>query len=471
MKIFLLNPPAPQGVKMVREGRCMQREGAWTAVWAPISLTTMAALLEREGFETTVLDAIVEDVDFPKLGEILKTENPDVLVINTATPSITSDLSVPSLAKKLNSKIATLAFGIHVSALPKESLILASELDFVIRGEPEITLLEVTKALKAGKTANGSAGLSRREGKKIIHEEDRPLLEDLDFLPFPAWEKIDITKYRLPFSQKPFLLVDTGRGCPYDCKFCSAATFYGKKARFPSPKRVVDELEYVLKRFNVSDFLFWSESFTLNKQNSLEICQEILRRKLPINWVCNSRVDTVDLEQLKLLKKAGCWMIGFGVESGDNQVLSLMGKKVRVEQIEKAVLMAKKAGLEVTGHIILGFPGETKETIQKTIELACDLDLDFAQFYCAVPFPGSWLYSEAQKNGYLKTSDWSQFEQNFSIMDLPGLSSSQVEDLRSLAYRRFYLRPKMIFKTLLKLKTPRDFLNFLNMSKEFLGWI
>lgn len=469
-KVFLINPPAVNGVKMVREGRCMQREGAWTAVWAPITLCTMAALLEKEGFETKVLDAIMENVGFGELEEILRKEKPDILVINTATPSIESDLSVASLAKKIDKNIKTVAFGIHVTALPEDSFTLEPKLDFIIRGEPEITLLELVKRVQNGRKVKGLAGLSWHEGGKVVQEKDRSEISNLDSLPMPAWEKIDVNKYLLPFSNKPFLLVDTGRGCPYNCKFCAAATFYGKRKRYPSAKRIVDEMERNLNKFKVKDTLFWAESFTMNKKLSQEVCLLILKRKLSVSWVCNSRADSVDLEQLKLFKKAGCWMIGFGVESGDNQILKEMGKNLNVEQIRKAVLMSKEAGLEVTGHMILGYPGETRETIKKTIDLACELPFDFVQFYACVPFPGSELYQEAKKKGYLARATWSEFEQNFSVMELPGLSGRELEKMRGQAYKKFYLRPKTIIRTLARLRSPTQAINFIKMARGFADW-
>ena len=438
---------------MVREGRCMQREGAWTAVWAPISLATMAAVLEKEGFTTKLVDAIVENVDFAALEKILRAFKPDLVVVNTASGSIESDLSVTRLAKKINSEVQIAAFGIHVSALPDDSFTLEPKLDFIIRGEPEETALVLAKTLRIKGNLAKVMGISWKKEGKTVHNLVRSSIVNLDSLPFPAWEKIKIRNYRMPLSEEPFLLVGTGRGCPYHCLFCADKIYYGQKLRLPTPLRVVDEIEDDQQKFKVNSFLFWAESFTLNKKFALGVCREILRRKLKIRFVINSRVDHFDRELAEKLKKAGCWQVGFGVESADDRILQVMRKGTTVAQIEKAVRITKDSDLVVTGHFMLGFPGETKETILKTIKLACDLPFDFAQFYCCVPFPGSTLYEIAKKEEWLRGVGWSYFEQNFSVLNLPSLSAGEVMELRRLAYRRFYLRPKIIFGTLGKIRS------------------
>lgn len=470
MRVLLLNPPAAKGVRMVREGRCMQREGAWTSTWAPISLATIAAVLKKEGFTVKLNDCIVESIDFSSLKKIILSFRPDLVILNTATPSIISDLSVSDLVQKINPSIKTAAFGIHVSALSEDSLKMNKNLDFVIRGEPEETAKQLIQRLRQNKSLANLPGISYRQGKKIIHNQDR-FIANLDSLPFPAWEEVKIENYRMPLSGKPFLLVGTGRGCPYNCLFCADKAYYGQRLRLRSPQKVVDEIEYDFKRFKVREFLFWAESFTLDRKFALEVCQEIIKRRLSIRFVVNSRVDHVDRELLYLLKKAGCFMIGFGIESGSDRVLRLINKKVTVSQIKKAVNLSKKAGLSVTGHFMLGYPGETKSEILKTIKLACMLPFDFAQFYCVVAFPGSDLYDLALKNKWIINKNWEFFEQNFSVLDSVNLNANKVMSLRRFAYRKFYLRPKIIFKTLSQIRNLQSFSFFLRSVFNFGGWV
>ncbi len=474
MKAYLINPPAADGVNIVREGRCMQRQGAWTAVWAPISLALIASLLEKEGWEVKISDCIVENISHDGLEELVAGFKPDIAVINAVTPAIKSDLSTCRNIKKGWPSTITAAIGIHPSSLPEECLRMEPGLDFVIRGEPEITVKELAAVVADGKKQNnisGVNGLSYLRDGQLVNESARPGLENLDTLPFPAWHLIKRDRYILPFTDKPFLLIATSRGCPYSCRFCADNAYYGKKLRTRSAKNIVDELSWVKNKFGISEFLFWSESFTINKAFAISVIEEIKRRNLNVSWVCNSRVDNVDAQMLRGLKEAGCWMIGYGIESGNQSLLDKMGKGVRLEQIRAAVIESKKAGLEVTGHCVLGYPGETVETIKETIQLTLDLPFNFVQFYCSVPFPGSQLYEEAKQNCWIINDDWAFFEQNYSVMDTPQLSAEEVMKWRSKAYRMFYTRPKMVWQILRKIKSLKELFNLFKMVKEFLSWI
>lgn len=471
MKAMLINPPEAHGVKMVREGRCMQREGAWTSIWPPISLALCAAMLEKVGFEVVLRDCIVEEMSSEALGLLAKSFKPDLAVINTATPSIESDLSVAKLVKEANPQATTVAIGIHVSVLSRECLELEPALDVIVRGEPEFTVRALAVAKQKSAGFGEIASISYRRGAEIVANADGRAAESLDDLPFPAWQLIDLTKYLMPFTTRPFLLVVTSRGCPYRCKFCAAKAYYGSRIRLRSPKRVVDELEWAANELGIKDFLFWAESFTMKREYALEVCEEILRRKLSIRWVCNSRVDSVDVALLRKFKQAGCWMIGYGIECGTQRVLDEMGKGTTLAQAVDATKAAKSAGLEVTGHFVVGYPGERPGEVRETIEFAKALDLDYAQFYCAVPFPGSEMYEIARRRGWIQTDDWSRFEQNYSVLDVPGFSAEQVMTLRREAFRKFYMRPKMVLRTVLKIRSLAEFINFVRMVKDFVSWV
>lgn len=473
MRVLFLNPPPVEGVNVVREGRCMQRTGAWTAVWAPVSLATTAAVLREQEMEVRLADCSVEDIDLAGLGRIIREWQPSLVVINTATPSIESDVAIASLVRQEQPQAKSVAIGIHPSALPASCFDMDDKLDMVVRGEPEFAVRDAALALRDGSDPGSVAGLSWRDGEGVIHEnKERPFIADLDELPFPAWDLVDTGLYSLPFSGKPFLLVATARGCPYGCTFCANKIYYGSRLRKRSPGRIVDEMQWAGERFGIHDFLIWSESFTNDQEYAMETAAEIRRRGLGIDWVCNSRVDTVSPRLLEAIKAAGCWMIGYGIESGSQEVLDSVRKGTTLAQSANAVRMAQEAGLEVTGHCILGFPGETEATMQETINFTKFLKLDYVQFYCAVAFPGSSLYSRCIESGWIEDgADWKYFEQNFSVINTPQLRAEQVMAARERAYRQFYRQPHVVLNSVRKIRRPADAANFARMVKDFLTWV
>ena len=221
-------------------------------------------------------------------------------------------------------------------------------------------------------------------------------------MPYPAWDLVNINRYGLPVTNRPFLLTLTARGCPYPCKFCAARTLYGKRPRLRSWQKIVSEMKYVKEHYGVNDFLFWAENAISDKQHMYDISRGLTEALPGVRWVCNGRADIIEEELLKIMKKSGCWMIGYGIEAGTKKVLGLMDKRITIGDIERAVRLTKKAGLEVTGHVMIGFPGETREDILETIKLVKRLGLDYIQPYCAVPFPGSPLYETAKNEGWIK---------------------------------------------------------------------
>ena len=453
---------------MVREGRCMQRAGAWTAVWAPISLAMTGAILEADGHTVKLVDCIVENIDDSALRKISADFRPDLALINTATPSIEHDLASAGIIKRGAPGAKTVAFGIHVTALTEDSLRIGPHVDALLRGEPETAMRDL---VRNGIEFRGIPGFSWRDGETIIHEPERAPVADLEDLPPPAWRLVDRKRYIMPFTDRQFLLVATGRGCPYPCSFCADTAFYGRKLRLRDPESVAHEMEEVGRRFGVRDFLFWSESFTLNREYALSVTDHIRRRGLDVSWVANSRVDHVDPELLRAMKDAGCWVIGYGVEAGSDSALSRMRKGVNTGQTRLAIERTIAAGISAVAHCVLGYPGETEEDLMATIRFVKSLPLDFAQFYCAVPFPGSALYEEARLNGWINTTDWARFEQNYSVLDTPWLAAQRVMELRNLAFREFYLRPLAVKRALAHIRGIRVALNMAKMLYDFWGWI
>lgn len=326
--------------------------------------------------------------------------------------------------------------------MAEETLSQCAELDFIIRAEPEYTVRELALALRENKEVAGITGLSHRSDGAIIHEGERPWIEELDELPYPAWHLIDRKRYTLPFSKRPFLSLFSSRGCPFSCIFCADHAYYGKKLRKRSPSRIVDEMEYGCSRFEISDFLFWTESFTFSRDLVMEIAGEIMRRNLQVRWYCNSRVDNVDRELLQTMKKAGCRMMSFGIESFSPLVLSNIKKGTTPEQAEQAVRLAHECGLEVIAHCIFGLPGETEQSMRDTLRRICGLPVDYAQFYAATPFPGTEFYTMCKDK--IKDQKWENYEQGTCIIDTEDISAEMLNRIRDEAYRAFFYRPVVI---------------------------
>ncbi|MEA2040476.1 MAG: radical SAM protein, partial [Thermodesulfobacteriota bacterium] len=441
-KVLLLNPPHPKGKGFTREGRCTQEAGVWATQWPPVSLTTTAAFLERDGHVVKVFDCPAVGLDRARLEVLTKRFQPDFAFWTTATPTLNDDLNLAGFIKKNVPAAVTGVFGTHVTALPEVALTNPS-IDVVIRREPEQTIREI--CLQDPDDWEGIDGISfrDRETGRPRHNLDRALLRPED-IPSPAWRYLDITPYRLPLKGRPFLIVAPIRGCPYACNFCTAPLYYGKKLRKRPVRTIVDEIESNIKRFKVKDFFIWADTFTADRGYVKEFSREITTRGLKISWTCNSRVDTVDREMISLMKEAGLWMISFGLESGNNEVLEQTGKKITVEQSKVAVSIAHEFGIKTSGHFVLGLPGETEASMRDTLTLALDLPLDIAQFYAAAPFPGTSLYDLASKKGWIEPDFL--FSQDHAAMDLPGLPGQRVDAFRRYAYRRFYGRPKAIRK-------------------------
>lgn len=470
MKILLANPPTQNNKLFIREGRCNQEQGAWSTLWPPVSLATAGAVLENRGHNVDILDCPAQMIDYEPFCQKITPGEYDIVCWSTATPSITSDLFLSKTIKHMDPDIKTVVFGTHVTELADVCLQQETSLDFIIRNEPEETLAELIACLEDKKELSSVTGLSfSQEPHKICHNPPRPYINNLDSIPFPAWHLLDLDRYRLPLIHKKFLIISPIRGCPYPCSFCTANTYYGRKIRKKTVQRIIEEMEYDIRRFDISHFLIWADTFTADRDYVMDFCDAIILKKLAISWACNSRVDTVDDALLKKMAAAGCWMISYGIESGDQHVLNTARKNITLNQSRKAVSLSRKNGITVVGHFIFGLPGDSIGSINKTIQFAKSLDLDFAQFYCATPFPGSPLFRKALDNKWIDKFDFSQFRQDNAVMQLPGLPPEKVNALRKKAFKGFYTNPRHFFQ-LLKTVRQHNISDAIKSSVEFLKW-
>jgi len=416
-----------------------------------MSLAYIAAVLRKDGHEVRAFDCVASEID--KDAFFRKAESngaPRLAVINTSTPTIESDLEFVRDLKKEFPQTTTVVFGTHPSVLTNECL--DSGADIAVIGEPENSIRIISRSMENGSEEGlDQANFARKNPDGSISVFSGNAFSDhLDEMPFPAWDLFDLSKYLMPgkdLAPKKFLTVTPSRGCPHSCSFCNAGSYYGKKPRFRDPDYVVDEIERNIREFGIKDFLIWTESFTMDPEFAEKICDEIIKRGLKTNWVCNSRTDAASFPLFKKMKEAGCWMISFGVESGDQSILDGAHKGASVADAEEAISLAKKAGLLTVSHVIVGLPGETKESVERTWGLLSRAKPDFAQFYCAVPFPGSKLYEDAIRNNWIKQGGaFADFEQMRSVMDLPTMKAEETMKLKNRLYLRYYLNIPRAFQ-------------------------
>ena len=393
-----------------------------------------------------MLDCPASAISLPSLIKILRTIKPDLCVLAISTPTFDIDMRVLEAIKRAIPATRIALIGVHATAEDLDILRSQDAVDFIIRGEPEATFGELIERMEDRKGFDNVLGLSYRRVSDPCGNPDRPFIADLDSLPFPAWEEIDISKHRMPFRRDRFLIVAPLRGCPYRCSFCVAGLVYGHAARLRSTDSVVAEINRDRADFGVNDFFMWAETFTISRDFVIALCDAIKKDAPGIRWTCNSRTDTVDAEMLRRMRAVGCWMVGFGVESANPAVLRATGKNVGAGSINEPIRLAREAGLMTLGHFIIGLPGDTSRSVEATVGLAMELDLDFAQFYAAAPFVGSGLYEQARKNGSLGSVDFSTMNQAQASLALPGLPAQDADRARRRAVLRFYLRSGKFFR-------------------------
>lgn len=450
-RVLLIYPPSPV---INREDRCQQptKELLVIPPLPPTDLMYLASIAESCGFE-----AIIRDYSQGGNFEAdLKEFQPNYLVANIATPTFKSDMMAVQHAKEIVPSICTIVKGAPFLTYNTNTIYENPFIDYVIIGEAELTLKDILD----GVPDNEILGICYRENFQPVKNDKRPFIDNLDILPFPARHLVDNSIYRRPDNGKVQAVIKVARGCPFHCFFCLATPVSGAKVRTRSPENIVAELKECVEKYNIKNFLFWSDIFNFDREWTLELCQKIIESGLKITWSSNTRADTMDDEMAKMMYKSGCRLVSIGVESGSQKMLDNIGKKITLDDIRNTVKILKKNKIKIYNYFVIGLPWETEETVEETIKFAIELDSNFISFYTATPLPGTKYFAYAMLNKLVEGNLDFRSAYYEPVVRSEHLSKERIFELHKQAVKRFYLRPKFILKTLLSLRSFAEVKNY-----------
>ena len=450
-RTLLINPPLINGVAFTRQGRCQEREDVLGTTKPPYTLALLAALLRTNGCEVRLVDATAAKLSIDAVITRLDADGfePTLIVFPTTTPTIDADVAAMAQVKaRYNAPM--FCFGPHASTAPAESMARVPDVDGMFVGEPEDAVVQLAQLDAIDRVAEVPSVTFRSKGAVVAHRAHGTFAGFLQAPP-PAWDLLTLSDYSLPMVNQPYVLVETSRGCPYSCDFCVAPIHQGHKFRERSAKVLVDEIERCHRELGVGFFYLWGDTVTLNVKSFTAFCDELIARNLPIRWFGNARADNLtDPAFVHRLRKAGCWMLALGIETESDEVRKDMAKRLERQKIQAAFTNMRDAGIKSFAFFIFGYPGESAKTLDATTRYAIELDPDFANFYPAVPYPGTDLYDKCIRDGWLKPedADWSRMEYSYYLLRGNGLDERIVMDAINRAKRRFFLRPSYISRHL-----------------------
>jgi radical SAM superfamily enzyme YgiQ (UPF0313 family) len=493
MKILCLNPPfKTEHGRFSRTSRSPAITKSGT-IYYPIWLCYAAGVLEEAGHTVKVIDSSAYEYDLEKTLSIISEFRPDMAVIDTSTPSIYSDVAAAAAIKNILPFCVVVLMGTHPTALPEETLALDGAIDAVAVGEADYTLRELAQKLSvsgpkriASELAYRASvlqeidGLAWRSGDRIVVNRMRDFIEDLDALPFVSriYKKhLNVKKYFFAASDYPEIQIMTARGCVAKCTFCVyPQTIHGWKYRMRSPQNIADEFQWVVENMpEVREIGIEDDTFTGSKSRTVEFCQELIRRKIRIKWYCNVRVD-LEYETMRWMKKAGCVLVTVGYESANREILQNIEKKITPEMILEFSRNTRKAGLLVHGCFMAGNRGESRQTLEESLNLSLKLMDDTMQFFPLMVYPGTKDYEWASAEGLLTIRNYADYVtedgNHNSVLKMPDMTSEEIRRWCDAARRQYYLRPRyLLYKIIQQLRQPSEIRRTFKAAKRFIRFL
>lgn len=449
-KIFFIYPPSPI---MNREDRCQQPTDELIVIppLPPVDMMSLSTIAKKYGYETKFKDYSLKNETAFDFIRDLRAYKPDFLVINVASTTLEKDLSALIQARDLLDETIVIAKGAIFNFNSYSIMQQYPEIDIALRGDIEPVFEEIIQY----KNLKDIKGLTYQVENKIISTPDREVQNNLDFLPKLDRDLIDNNFYIRPDTRKPQTIIKVSKGCPNHCFFCLATPLNGKITRYKSQELIVDEIKECVEKYNIRDFIFWSDIFNLDNSWVQKLCRLIIDNGLKINFSTNTRIDTIDFETLCLMKKAGCTLVSVGIESGSQEILDKIGKKITIEQIKKAIQTINKAKIQIYAYYVIGLPWETKKTIEETEKLAHELNTQYASFYTATALYGTRFYDYVQKNRLGEIS----YEKPYILPSVRSyeLTSQEIYEYNKKLNKNYYLRPKYMLKMIKEINSITKF--------------
>lgn len=430
MKVLLINPPYFNSkYKFIG------------LVAPPLGIAYIAAVLEENNVDVEIIDAAALEMTWETLEAEIRRINPDLVAITALTPTISNALQSAEMAKKICPH-ATVVMGGYHPTFNHQEILEKEYVDVVVMGEGEYTILELVETLSQGGDLRKVEGIAYED----VVTPARPLISDLDEMPFPARHLLPMDHYKILNMKLHTATMVSGRGCPMQCSFCASAALHGRQLRMRSAANVVDEMEHLIKDHNAGMIAFMDDTFTLKPSRVAEICDEIIKRDLNVYWGCTARADTLSDELLHKMSESGCITMFLGVESADQQQLNRVNKQLTIEKIRSAFTLARKNDIRTIASVVLGMPGDTKDSIQRTINFVRELNPSYALFSLATPYPGTRFYQEAVQGNLIKVKDWSKYTLLSPVLETVDCSMDELKKMQKTAFRQFYLRPVYLLR-------------------------